>query len=113
MSSQQEYHDYVLPYYYGIKPSWALAVAATFLFACVTLTHFVLLFLKRAWFLIPLLTGALCMCHCHEKFLCSVPANYMQITVMTDLAFRRDYRLCLSRRRTPSRPAKPIDIHLV
>ncbi len=78
MSSEQEYREYVHPYYYGIKASWALAVAATFLFACVTVTHLVLLCLKRAWFLIPLLFGALCAFHCKEGFIRSLPAHLPQ-----------------------------------
>lgn len=59
MLTTQELHDYLDPYYYGIRASWALAVAIAFLFACVTLAHLVLLLLRRAWFLIPLAIGAL------------------------------------------------------
>lgn len=57
--TQEETKAYLHLYYYGRGPSWALAVAATFLFACVTLVHFTKLCFKRTWFIIPLLTGAL------------------------------------------------------
>jgi hypothetical protein len=64
-------------YYYGVKPSWALAVVTTFLFTCVTLVHLILLFYKRSWFLIPLIIGALCMSqslkHAHKSTPASVP----------------------------------------
>lgn len=59
----EETKAYLHLYYYGRSPSWALAVAATFLFACITLVHFIMLCLKRTWFIIPLMTGALRMSH--------------------------------------------------
>jgi hypothetical protein len=58
--SLEDTKDFYNLYYYGVKPSWALAVVTTFLFTCVTLVHLVLLFFKRSWFLIPLIIGALC-----------------------------------------------------
>lgn len=60
--SETEYYDWLRLYYYGVKPQWALAVVATFLFTCATLVHLVLLYFQRAWFLIPLIIGCLCMC---------------------------------------------------
>lgn len=58
--TEQDISKLLILYYYGINPSWALAVIATFLFTCVTLVHMILLFFKRAWFVIPLMTGSLC-----------------------------------------------------
>jgi hypothetical protein len=61
--------DWLILYQYGVKPFWALAVIATFLFACITLVHLGLLFLKRRWFVIPLVIGALCKSHpCKKTF---------------------------------------------
>jgi hypothetical protein len=59
-SDLDKYRDTMLFWYYGLAASWALAVVATFLFACTTLAHLILLFIKRSWFMIPLIIGALC-----------------------------------------------------
>lgn len=60
MAGEMSYGDYMRLWYYGLKPSWVIAVTATFLFSCATLVHLVLLFRLRAFFAFPLIVGSLC-----------------------------------------------------
>ncbi|ERF71771.1 hypothetical protein EPUS_01686 [Endocarpon pusillum Z07020] len=59
MAGELTYRDIMMLWYYGVKPSWVIAVVATFLFSCTTLVHLLILFRQQAFFAFPLLAGSL------------------------------------------------------
>ncbi|KAF7510130.1 hypothetical protein GJ744_007029 [Endocarpon pusillum] len=59
MAGELTYRDIMMLWFYGIKPSWVIAVIATFLFSCATLVHLVILFRQRVFFAFPLIAGSL------------------------------------------------------
>jgi hypothetical protein len=111
MSLEKEIHDTLTLFYYGTSPSWALAVVTTFMFACATLVHLILPFLKRSWFMIPLVVGALCT----SRFLQvrakrSIKFRFHSFFTPADFHLSRSSGLCLSRCRAPRKHSKPINV---
>jgi hypothetical protein len=71
-SAEKEYTNWLRLYFYGTNPIWAIAAVTTFVFSVITIVHLALLFLKRAWFFLPLINACLCM------YLCFSPADLIR-----------------------------------